>query len=249
MWAISSAGAYGNARIRITFNGAATPQFGGAGGMPIDVANMGGFGVTFLRRHHGTSRATGSDYYGYLRLPMPVASSLKVEIKYAASALGWLQVQYASKNRHADIDGMVLYAKPVGSTVVAQYATQTLLSVASGAVRWAGILHYMIGTSNLNFLEGDYWVTDASGTEIYRATGTEDLYHMGFYFVMGVVQGDEVGNYTKTATQVCPYRIWGDHSGPNSANGMNIYWANGDAAQAASGGQTTSDAYLLYYAP
>lgn len=224
-------------KIRITFNGAGTPQFGGSSGIPLELV----FGTalqdtTFRTEVIGVTRNESGMYSGYLAFPMPFTSGAVVELFTPESTWIWLMPEVSSAkikrgSLNADED-WVLHASEFDATVAAE-AEQTILS-ASGPVQLLGLWHYLSPESppkNFYYLEGDYRIFyDGAGAASYRASGAEDFYGSSYYFDEGVFARNDAGLVVRDSTnhRVSMYRFWPISDMPRS-NSMVMTWTNGDS--------------------
>lgn len=221
-----------NTRIRITFDGASSPQIGGLLGIPVvDLFGAQGLAGTYTTKTFKVFRNDGQ-FGAILRMKMPFAASLKVEILTPLSGLSYCIVDYmdeqltpAGPTYHFYVDNVVA---PVGIG-----AEATILDISGNSVL-LGLVHKFNGAAAANvlpFLEGDYRIYyGGSGTANYRSSGTEDFFNSGWYFVDGLVRDEFSGllflDYTNEA--IVAYRLFPIPDAPAHSSRLKLTWTNGD---------------------
>ena len=185
-----------------------------------------------------------SGFSGYLRLPMPYYSSIRIDIQNptADNRLCWMMLERLpiDPNYLYNIGlkpGMYLKTHGYGrANNFTQWEEVELLNTTSPTIL-AGVFQFFDnsiasgGGGNWTFLEGDHRMYYGGVHEpSYRASGTEDFFHSSWYFQEGLFDRmDECFvlknniNFNLAASRFFPlYRA------PYHENGIRFTWSVGD---------------------
>lgn len=232
-------------RIRITFDGAGSPQIEGATvelfGSSFDHSD------TFRARFNGVTRSDTSHVAGYLRLLMPYYSSCKIEFysqKSSGNCYVWAMVERMPLDcPEVELglnSGMYLYTNG-DDGYPAKYTEDTMLdtdvpTILAGVYQFIDNGYTVTGhTAGNNFchLEGDvriYYGGEAIPS--YRSSGTEDFYYSSWYFSEGVFAEDDKVLATKDSSGyvVTLSRFWRLSEAPYDPNGIKLTWQVGEGS-------------------
>ena len=243
-----------NASIRITFNGAGTPQFGGSAGIPIcQVFGPGpnapnptnGFKSDIINCSYDQGTASPVGFVGMIHVPMPFATSFLVECNPGVFTGGPATVYcmaeyttgYVSAGSLNPASGMVLNA--VNATYTTTSLTEQTLWSSGSPCMLLGLWHFFSPPGgaqtgqDFTYLEGKYRIyPNGSGTANYTSSGTEDLYFSGIYFFEGVSATNTAGMVYKNFGngQINAYRFFDQNTLPQGTSGLKLTWTNGDGA-------------------
>jgi hypothetical protein len=237
--------------VRIYFDDHNTPDIEGWTGEIFgcgfnEPANFRGQFLGVTNSKESGEGAGYNGFSGYLRIPMPHYSSIRVDIQNtsASNAMCWMMLEKLpmDPNRLYCMGlqpGMHLktygYGQDGNQT---GYSEVTLLDTNEPTIL-AGIFQFFDnstasgGGNNFYYLEGDHRIYyDGSGTPSYRSSGSEDFYHSSWYFQEGLFdQMDEClvlknnTNYNLAASRFFPlYRA------PYGQEGIKFTWQVGEPA-------------------
>ncbi len=246
-------------KVRITFDGA-SPQITCVIG---DFCGTGGTdAVRFRHSLAGGALAldtppTTATLSGFIKLPMPYSTSLKVECNLASGSMFCMAERYAFTSDSSfkaygfPNKTMRLYTTGDGSTSTpAGGAASTFLNTNVPTIL-AGIVHSMSNTITPGYLEGNYKIYYAgSGTASFESSGTEDFYHSSFYFQEGPFGDDDEAcvfnnaSINGTTSRTMVNRFFPLDRAPYDPSGVKLTWNNGDIDP---GGVTTTRWLVWYY--
>ncbi|MCJ7692240.1 MAG: DUF2961 domain-containing protein [Sedimentisphaerales bacterium] len=203
-----------------------------------------------------------SGFSGYLRVPMPYYSSVKIEIQNSSVSNGyvWSMIERSviDSNRLSEMglsNGMYLKTYGYGENGnKVEYSEVTLLETTSPTIL-AGVFQFFNNSNgseagyNFRYLEGDHRIYYGGETSpSYTGSGTEDFFHSSWYFQEGlfdrmdeclVLKNDS--NYTLAASRFFPlYRA------PFHPDGIKFTWTVGEPA-VPNPGNTYSRWIVWYY--
>lgn len=243
-----------NYKIRITYDGAGTPQVFGTGGASMSSVFGPGFSNTSTYRNDriGVTRNSSTEFAAFIKLPMPFNTGYKVEV-FNTSTTGyakmWGQVSSATGFASWPLHPSYRLTATVSTATVASLAETTGIDSVADTVL-AGWFHLLDGAgSDFFYLEGDYrFYYNGSGTAGYRSSGTEDIYLSSYYFSEGLFAFRNEGLlvFDSTNYRTTNYLFYDPLTAPRGRTQFKATWTNGDAFLPP-GYNTASIWTLLYY--
>ena len=245
LWFACSAGGRTSLEMKIAFDGADidTPQIHGIAGELFGS----GFDTIATPRtlFVGASKSDTDKFSGYLKLPMPYYSSVRIDLKGSTSnGSYWVMVERMSVT-NADLYEMGLkpgmHLKTAGwglEGYKTSYSEITLLETNTPTIL-AGIFHFGRNTNDANsyrYLEGNYKIYyGGEETASYESSGAEDFYFSSWYFLEGAYESDDTwcafrgvaGSYVETAVG----RMFYLNKAPYHPNGLKFTWNVGQNGQ------------------
>ena len=242
-------------KIRITFDGAGSPQIDTTGDR-ISSMFGGGFTIntTFRARFSGVTANSSTGYSGYFRVQMPYQTSIKIEVYNPDDTVEhcWMQLERTTLTdkiiQHGPPRDMHLYNANI-TGVIAGLVEETLLDVAGPAILMAltHVISHSAGTT-WKFLEGDYRIYyDNEATASYRSSGAEDFYRSSWYFTEGVFANDDIVLSIKDAVnyRVAMRRYFRIEDAPSAEDNLKATWTNGDVGN--DPGNVSASSSIWYY--
>lgn len=196
------------AKIRITWNGAATPQFGGFDGINLEGLCGPGWNneigqaagnLAYHTERFSFNYAQGSITCRWIA-NMPFESGMKLEYNSGVSSPNeyYSMANWASGTVINNTAHWVMFAEqtptPTGSVTwntVGPSVEQVLWSVKGAPTIFYGMWHWLSNTqcanspaNALGFLEGNYrfYTDNRTVSPTFESSGTEDMYGSSFYF-------------------------------------------------------------------
>ncbi len=241
--------------IRITFDGAGTPQMFGTAGASLSSVFGTGYGTTPTYRNDrsGTTINNSTSWSAFLKVPMPFNTGYKVEM-FCSSTTGytlmWGQVESSVGYSAWPLNSAYRLNATVTTATVASATESTGLDSSADTVL-AGWWHFLDGAgSDFHFLEGDYRIYyNGSGTAGYRSSGTEDEYLSSYYFNEGLFAFRNEGLLVLDSTnyRISAYKWFDPLTAPRGTSELKLTWTNGDPAYLPPGYNTASSWTIFYY--
>lgn len=195
--------------------------------------------VKFRNHYVGVSRGTSSNFSGYLKLPMPYYSSIKVEV-YGGGCCWFMLERIPITNKGLNAlgikPGMLLRTYGYGlNGYKVKYSELTLLDQTAPTIL-AGLFQFNVNDlgSNWYFLEGNYKIYyGGSGSASYENSGTEDFYHSSWYFTEGAFAEDDECMAVKSSSgyRIAMSRFFPLWRAPYHQNGLKLTWNVGQNGQ------------------
>jgi len=244
-------------KLRITFDDAVVPQFGGTAGLfPEDIWGYGNKANARYRTNRmEISHNDGTLFCGSFKFPMPFQSSVKVEafnpsVSVNASTWAVLEIRRNSPVRELPPGNWILHVASSSLTVAANATGTIFNSGTSVAVAILGMQQRYTGETTQFWMEGDgKFKYSGSSTAEYTWNGVEDFFGSDSYFQTGTYQLDEWGAFTVSQTNgyLSAYRFFPLDSMPINSQGIEFTWTNGDPGGIAPSTGTTVITTLFYY--
>jgi hypothetical protein len=256
-----------NSKIRISYDGAATPQIGGTTGIPIETF----YGNTwksqsyiFFSERLSVSTNDTNNYGANCRMLIPFSSGIKVEIFAPTDVLDSMKtygmLEYNTHTSIVDnainINDWRLKCSYVQPTAVAGLDTIELLDY-TGESLLLGTLNNITFTTSTWAMEGDHNIFYDGGASLFRSDGDESFF--GSSFAYNVADSTNLPtyylkNYGLIYLTLCVgghqsnYRFFEFSEAPYSKTSMRLTWTNGDA-DAVDPNITTFESLTFYYVP
>lgn len=216
-------------KIRITFDGASTPQIGGIIGIPLsDLFGAREISSRYRTDFWGQSIISGA-FSGYVNLEMPFSTSFSIELLGPAHTY-WVIAEYRQSPNVPNMSdpSMRLFAEHVIQT--ASELDEVTLFDQSHQCIFMGLVHDITGHASYYTLEGDYkFYYGSSPTLGYQSSGGEDFYDSSYYFDEGTYHLAKVGLLYKSGGRTITYRRWEIADAPADATRFKITWQNGQS--------------------
>jgi len=241
-----------NARVRLTMNGAAVPQFGGTNGMLLE--DVWGYGHKingiYSTPFIGISQNTGSFFCAWWGFPLPFQSSFKLEVFNPSASGGtiWAQMDFVEGTQvpQLPLGNWVLYAM-TGTAAVAPLEEATLVDTGTKSTALLRVFQDFVGDANFKFLEGDHRIYVSGTTLIYQNNGTEDFNRSSNYNDEGTYQEIYDRVYTRLSGTYSGDRNFPLETIPIYDKGMKLTWQSGDAGQIFPTGTTILRNNIFWY--
>jgi len=235
--------------IRIYFDDHNTPDIEGwtgeiFGSGPNEPANFRG---QFLGVTNSQESGEGSGYNGfagYLRVPMPYYSSIKVDVQNtsASNGLCWMMLERMpiDPNRLYCMGlqpGMYLKTYGYGLDGNKTHFSEVVLLDTNEPTILAGVFQFFDnsiesgGGGNFHYLQGDLRIYyNGSGTPSYRSTSTEDFRHSSWYFQEGTFDRMDECLVLKNNTNynIATSRFFPLYRAPYGEEGIKFTWQVGE---------------------
>jgi hypothetical protein len=233
--------------VRIYFDDHNTPDIEGWTGELFacgfyEPANFRGKFVGVTNSQESGEGSGYSGFSGYLRLPMPYYSSIRIDIQNPTenNKLCWMMLERLPIEPNylyniGLVPGMYLKTHGYGeANNYTQWSEVTLFDSNQPTIL-AGVFQFFDNTAtsggggNWNYLEGDHRIYyNGSGTPAYRGSGCEDFFHSSWYFQEGLFDHMDECLVLKSNYQVAASRFFPLYRAPYGKNGIKFTWQVGD---------------------
>jgi hypothetical protein len=240
------------ARIRITFDGAATPQVGGVDGLPLDVL----FGSLGVANHVSSANIYQTCWWGqsvmnttpqfsaYCDIPMPFSGGFDVEVKTEDDSTWYMMAYYQPNATFHYGPSYRFYAKELARGLAG--SAESIIFDQSIPVALLGFVHKLVA-SDSGTLEGNWKIKYGSDLTLgYESSGWEDVFDFdGWYLLNSSYKSDTAGVLKKSGGDYIVYTMFGRQGAdwmPADPNRLQLLLNNGSATDA------TAVTYPLFYA-